>query len=115
MDLIDRHRGIVLAQVLTAESLFKKIFGLTVGKPLGQDQCFLIKSCKSIHTIGMRYAIDAMFLDQTGRVLKVFEHVRPYRVTPFIKKAQDVVEFRAGFTARKGISRGLHLAFVETD
>ncbi|MGM0365584.1 MAG: DUF192 domain-containing protein [Actinomycetota bacterium] len=112
MKLISRDSGKILARVLTAETFLKRVFGLAVGKPLDYGQCFLIKGCRSIHTIGMRYSIDAVFLNGEGRVVRVYEGLKPYRVTPFLKKAESVVEFKAGFVRREGIMEGLCLGFV---
>jgi hypothetical protein len=39
----------------------------------------LITRCNCIHTFFMRFAIDATFMDRTGRVVKVVRNVRPWR------------------------------------
>ena len=31
----------------------------------------------SVHTLGMRFAIDALFLDRQGRILKIAHSLRP--------------------------------------
>jgi len=106
MKLVSLRDGKVLARVMVADGLFKKVFGLTVGRSLADGQCFLIRGCKSIHTIGMRYCIDAVFLDRKGEVIKVYPNLKPYRITPFIKEAESVIEFKAGFAEREGITEG---------
>ncbi len=111
MELIDYESGKSLAKVRVAHSLFQKVFGLTIGSPLGEGQCFLIKGCRGIHTIGMDYGIDAVFLDKAGRVLAVYENLRPYRVSSFIRGAENVVEFKAGFVSKNGIKAGDKLDF----
>ncbi len=102
----------MLADVYVAKSLLERVFGLTIAKPLKENQCFLIRGCRSIHTVGMRYSLDAVFLDKEGRVIKVYSNLRPFRFTPFIKKAAHVVEFRAGFAYRNNITEGLCLSFA---
>ena len=40
----------------------------------------LIPRCSSVHTFGMRFAIDVVFLDARGRVVRVARNVRPCRI-----------------------------------
>jgi uncharacterized membrane protein (UPF0127 family) len=40
----------------------------------------LIPRCSSVHTFGMRFALDVYFLDAEGRVLSVRRRVPPRRV-----------------------------------
>ncbi len=41
----------------------------------------LIPRCASVHTFGMRFALDVYFLDRDGRVLCVHRRVPPRRQT----------------------------------
>ena len=40
----------------------------------------LIPSCASVHTFGMRFALDVAFLDATGRVLELRRALPPNRI-----------------------------------
>lgn len=40
----------------------------------------LIPRCSSVHTFGMRFALDLFFLDRAGRVIAVRRRVPPRRV-----------------------------------
>jgi uncharacterized membrane protein (UPF0127 family) len=40
----------------------------------------LIPRCASVHTFGMRFALDLFFLDRAGRVISVRRRVPPRRV-----------------------------------
>ncbi len=46
--------------------------GLLGGPPLELDEALLIAPCSSIHTFGMRYPIDVVFLDRNARVVRVW-------------------------------------------
>ena len=39
----------------------------------------LIPRCNAIHTLFMRYPIDAVFLDRAGRVVRRVRGIRPWR------------------------------------
>jgi uncharacterized protein len=55
----------------------------------------LIPRCSSVHTFGMRFALDVYFLDRGGRVLAVRRRVLPRRVV-WHRGAAAVLEIPAG-------------------
>jgi uncharacterized protein len=55
------------------------------------DEPLLIPRCRSVHTFGMRFPIDVVFLDARGRVLRVARRVPPCRVVS-CRGARAVVE-----------------------
>ncbi len=87
---------LVVANVIEARNFFSKSFGLILKRKLTDKQGFLIKNCNSIHTIGMRYRIDVVFLDKNNRVLAIYCNLKPFRITPFVKDAFSVLEVMAG-------------------
>lgn len=60
---------------------------------------------RSVHTVGMRFAIDVAHLDRRGRVLRVAT-MAPGRVGRIVWRAHAVVEAEAGALARWGIGPG---------
>lgn len=72
----------------------------------------MISPCNSIHTFGMRFSIDAVFLDRHGKVLALKPDVRPGRlawgpwhglVLPWMVQ---VLELPAGTLAPTGLAVG---------
>jgi uncharacterized membrane protein (UPF0127 family) len=59
----------------------------------------------------MRFAIDAVFIDRAGRVLRVAERLPPWRLAIVAKGARDVLELPAGTAARTGTQAGDELQF----
>jgi uncharacterized membrane protein (UPF0127 family) len=55
----------------------------------------LIPRCSSVHTFGMRFALDVCFLDQHGTALAVRRRIPPRRVA-FCRGAGAVLEIPAG-------------------
>ena len=53
----------------------------------------------------MRFPIDAVFLDREQRVLRVVEHLAPWRMAG-CRGAKAVVELPAGEAARVGLAPG---------
>ena len=46
----------------------------------GQGLGLLIPRCSSVHTFGMRFALDLVFLDRAGRPLSIHRAVPPRRL-----------------------------------
>ena len=55
----------------------------------------LLTPCRSIHTVPMRFALDLVWLDGGGSVVRVDRAVRPWRMRTCLR-ARSVVEARAG-------------------
>jgi uncharacterized membrane protein (UPF0127 family) len=64
-----------------------------------------IPRCRSVHTFTMRFALDLIWLDKTGHVVRVDPNVPPRRLKN-CWRARSVVEARAG-TADRFLAAGL--------
>ena len=62
----------------------------------------------------MRFAIDAVFIDRSGRVVKVVADIPPWRFAAGARGARDVLELPAGTAARTGTQAGDELLFEPT-
>lgn len=65
-----------------------------------------IERSPSIHMFFMRYPIDAVFVDRDGRVVRIVEHLRPWRIVAWTRGARDCLELPAGAARAAGISVG---------
>ena len=82
--------------IRTADSFIRKLFGLVFSAPLKEGEGLIIDNCSSVHTFWMRYPIDILFLDSDNRIIRFFEDLKPFRVTPFIRGASKTVELKSG-------------------
>jgi uncharacterized membrane protein (UPF0127 family) len=62
---------------------------------LPADVALLFERCRSVHTIGMRFDLDLVWLDGDSAVVRVDRAVAPRRVRTCLA-ARDVVEAPAG-------------------
>jgi uncharacterized membrane protein (UPF0127 family) len=69
--------------------------GLAKMTPLAPGHALRILKCNSIHTFGMRFALDLVWLARDGRVLRVDHAVAPRRMKLCVR-ARSVVETAAG-------------------
>ncbi|MFG2648991.1 DUF192 domain-containing protein [Streptomyces sp. NPDC048436] len=75
---------------------------------LGRDGvrgALLLSPASSVHTVGMRFAIDVAYLDRELRVLCV-RTMRPGRIGRPRPRARHVLEAEAGAMERWGVRRG---------
>jgi len=97
--------GEAIAKVWHARGYFARLRGL-LGRTLQEGGGMLLTPCNAIHTIGMGYAIDALYLDKEGKVLRVDEAITPGKVMPLQRGAKHVLELPAGSANRRGLSAG---------
>ena len=87
--------GLVVHEATTVRA---RLLGLALLKALPPGHALLIPRCRSVHTFGMRFAIDVVFLDESGRPLEAERGVRPGRVVS-CRRASAVLETAAGASA----------------
>lgn len=87
------HEGKVLATVEFADSLRRRTIGL-LGRD-GIDGALLLERTRSIHTIGMKFAIDVAFLTDEFEVVSI-RTVARHRITGVEWKARHAIEVEAG-------------------
>lgn len=97
---------VIVARVEMAKSLWKQTIGLLGRKQLPSDAGMWLEPCNSIHTLGMQFAIDVLFLDASGRLLRAVRDLRPWRICWPVWGARVVVEIPAGSIALRNIQPG---------
>jgi len=87
-----------LGDVPVARGFWKRAIGLLV--TTDPERLFLlIPKCGSIHTFGMRTAIDVIFLTKGNAIAAIYHAVRPLRFCVGPKDAFSVLELPPGFAA----------------
>jgi protein-S-isoprenylcysteine O-methyltransferase Ste14/uncharacterized membrane protein (UPF0127 family) len=115
MPIHNDTRNITLMQrVVSARSIGARLVGLLGTYPPDKETALHILPCDGVHTFGMRYPIDTIFLDKDGSVVKVVKDLRPNRVTRPLRSAASALEFPAGTLAEGQIRIGDRLR-VEAD
>jgi uncharacterized membrane protein (UPF0127 family) len=81
--------------VIEAESHRSRRRGLSRLDALDPQHALHIPATPSVHTIGMRFALDLIWLDKRGAVVRVDRNVGPWRMRTCLK-ARSVIETVAG-------------------
>ena len=83
------------ARVAEADDVRSRLLGVALLRELPSAHGLFIPRCRSVHTFGMRFRIDVIFLDNRGRVLRVVRGVPPWRLVR-CRAAYATLETRAG-------------------
>jgi uncharacterized protein len=76
------------------------------------DPCGLwIAPCNAVHTLGMRYPIDVVFLRDDGTVARVVPQLAPWRAAS-CRQAHATLELRAGLAGLLHLAPGRQLALA---
>jgi len=114
--VLNRTRGVNLGdRIRVARSMVDRTVGLLRTPELRRGEGLWIERSPSIHMFFMPYAIDAVFVNSEGRVTKLAENLKPWRVVWWARGARDCLEVPAGTVAATGTSVGdeLQLRFAE--
>ncbi len=97
-----------------ANSFLSRGFGLIPRSNLAEGEGLLITKTGSITMLFMRFAIDAVFVDRSMRVLRVASNLRPWVPVVGAPRGTDsVLELPAGTAARTATQAGDELILSE--
>jgi uncharacterized membrane protein (UPF0127 family) len=88
-----------------ARGFWTRLAGLLARRELRKGEALYLAPCTAVHTWFMPYAIDVVFVDRMGRVLRVAAVVPPWRAV-FCRAAHGALELRAGQASCYGIAPG---------
>ena len=95
-----------LSRVRFANNFMSRCIGLLNRSGLADDEGLLFAPGGSIHTLGMRFAIDVVFLDARFTVLQVQVNVKPWRFALAPARTRFVLELGASRCKELGILVG---------
>ena len=103
--LEDQDGRTVCERCVLADGPLTRMRGLLGRRVLPSGEGLLLRPAGSIHTLFMRFPIDAVFLDGERRVVKVVAGLRPWRAAAG-RGARAVLELPAGEAGRRGVRAG---------
>lgn len=96
---------IVLAdEIRIADRFFQRLVGLLRDKSLKPNQGLLLKKCSQVHTIGMKFPIDVIFLSKEGEILFIENNMKKGRMSAMIKGAYWCLELMGGVAEKQQLT-----------
>lgn len=109
VQVVNTTTGETLAQrAVVADSLWSRLVGLQGRRALPAGEGLVLIPNNSIHMFFMRFPIDALFVDNAGRAIRIGRGCRPWTIGPIAPGALYCVELPAG--AASGAQVGHQIA-----
>jgi uncharacterized protein len=106
-DVVNASKGALLASdARWAVTSRERRRGLIGRERMDRGEALVIPRCRQVHTFGMNFPIDVVFLDRLGVVVKACSRLRPGRVSTVVWRARDVIELPAGIVEESSTERG---------
>jgi uncharacterized protein len=75
-----------------ADTSFRRLRGLLGRWSLRNDEGLWVIPSRGIHTIGLLFPIDVVYLDAAGRVVYLIEQLKPFRIASIRMHCDSVLE-----------------------
>lgn len=93
----NKTRNTVLAErARAARSFFSRLKGLLGTTGIEEGGGLWLEPCASIHMFGMKYAIDAVFVDRKNIVVGLVRNIQPGQLSKTYKGARSCLELIPG-------------------
>ena len=115
--LVNQRTGeVVVPNVEVADTRSSRRRGLLGRDCLEASSALIISPCFAVHTAFMRFAIDVVFVDRDGRVVRIVRDLAPWRMAA-AWRARRVIELPAGELRTRDVRVGdcLYLEPVGVD
>jgi uncharacterized membrane protein (UPF0127 family) len=92
MPVINRSRKTwIVSKVKKADTLLTRMVGWIGRSRIDPEAALWVKPCWGIHTFGMHFPVDVLFLARDGRVIEVVSNFPINRISPFVFRARSVL------------------------
>lgn len=105
-------KKVICRKIRIADTFFTRLKGLLGCSGLREGEGLLIRPCQSVHTFGMFFSIDVLFLTEAGKVVGLVKELHPWRVSSVCKEAVLTLEIGAGKIEELEIEVGDQLEIV---
>jgi uncharacterized membrane protein (UPF0127 family) len=107
------RRKLLADRLRVAGNFRDRLIGLLGRSSLEKGEALWLSPCRSIHTIGMRFPIDVVFLDSGQTVVRTVSGLPPFRFCLGGGHARGVIELPAGILADSKTVPGDRIDFIE--
>ena len=106
LKVVNKRSRIFVGKVRVANNFMTRLKGLLGSKTLSSFQGLLIKPCKQVHTIGMRYSISIWYIDKKLEIVKIIDDLEPYNISPYVQNSHLIIEFPSKWAEVTGSKEG---------
>ncbi len=82
-------------EVQVAGTFFMRLKGLLGKKELKAGEGLFITPCRGVHSLGMRFSVDVVYVNAMGKVVHL-QSLSPWKVAKFLRESKAVLELPLG-------------------
>ncbi|MDP3609584.1 MAG: DUF192 domain-containing protein [Methylophilus sp.] len=105
--------GNVYINAHIAKGFVARLRGLLCRPALDDREALVLTPCHSVHTCGMHYIIDVVFLNKQFKVVRIEHRCQPWRFF-YCKEATHTLEMLGGQAENLNLSVGQTFVFYPT-
>lgn len=98
-------KDVQMLHINIANTFAKRFLGLMFKHSL-HNRGIMLSPCNSVHMFFMRFPIDIIFVDREGNIVLSIRELKPWRVSPIVKKSYYVIEMPCGSIDRFNLHEG---------
>jgi uncharacterized membrane protein (UPF0127 family) len=98
--------------VRKADNFLTRLVGLLRRTSLGPEEALWLIPSKGVHTFGMRFPIDVIFLNENNKVIDIIQDMAPNRLSRLHWSAQSILELPHGSIQKSATTVGDQLEIL---
>ncbi len=107
--VIENSPASAVLQLWLADTFWTRLHGLMFKSQLGKNEGLWLRPCNSVHMCFMRFTLDIVYVDATGKIIKLVRHLRPWWGVSLCWGAHSTIELAAGTIERLGLQCGQYV------
>jgi uncharacterized protein len=104
MNLV-KKRTLPSLQIKTAKTFFQRAVGLLGRSQLRMDEGLYFPNTRSVHTVGMRFAIDIVYVNECDEIVEIHQSLQPFRIS-WCFQAHSLYELAQGAVSELSLQKG---------
>jgi uncharacterized protein len=91
--------------MVIANTFAQRAIGLLGRLKQPRHECMYFPNTRSVHTFGMLFSIDVIYLNEHGVIVAIHPSLKPFRVS-WCQSAQNLCELAQGMAAELRLKKG---------
>ena len=113
MICIARTNCVISRYPLFAKSFMQRLTGMLTRRFSDSFDGIVFRNCNAIHTLGMKFDIDVLFINPENQITALYERVKPWKSCGAKCFRATAIELPAGTIAKYGVKCGDLLNLIE--
>ncbi|MGI6449424.1 MAG: DUF192 domain-containing protein [Desulfitobacteriia bacterium] len=104
--IFNKKNKIYLGRVQIADNFSRRIKGIHGRYKLSSFNGIILKPCKQVHTIGMKYSISVWYVNRSLQIIKIIDELQPDNISPYIPESHLIIGFPSTWAKITGSEEG---------